>query len=41
MIAAGSPGVSRSIRKTNTATISITGIVPSSRRAAASRRRRM
>ena len=32
MIAAGSDGVSRSIRKMKTATTSITGIVPSSRR---------
>ncbi len=32
MIAAGSEGVSRSIRKMKTATTSITGIVPSSRR---------
>jgi hypothetical protein len=31
-IAAGSPGVSRSIRNTSTATISSTGIVDSSRR---------
>ena len=32
MIAAGSPGVSRSMRKTRTATISITGMVAASRR---------
>ena len=32
MIAAGSEGVRRSIRKMKTATTSITGIVPSSRR---------
>jgi hypothetical protein len=32
MIAAGSDGVSRNIRKMKTATTSITGIVPSNRR---------
>ena len=32
MIAAGSPGVSRSIRKTNTATIAITGMSPAASR---------